>query len=536
MPGTSLSRDEQDLRRWWSTNPTHPFAVLKSISIKGTPGLRGIEELKLDFRYPITVICGRNGSGKSTLLALAALAYHPSNGHVPLNARAITRGKKTNFHYTFSDFFYRGDGDANMAGVTIGWSFSDPKLDKGITKQSDKWMRYETRPIRPMHFIGLGRAVHPIEQRTLRLHFKVKAKPGTKEPLEDSMRTHFAEIIGKSYNAASSLTSLKKSTLRMCDSNGSYTGFNMGTGEDIVLGLLTLIQRSPKGTLLVIDEMEIGLFPQAQRKLMRSLIHLANERKLQIILSSHSEAVIDEVPREARILLQAAHGTIHNVVYGPTTRMAIGDMYGSAKPELTLLCEDAFAAHLIHAVLNSTTRRRVNICPVGSNSEIARAAAFNISAHPENKYAIVWDGDVSDAQIRGYLKDEVCKRVFVKPSARRKLSFTRLPGNKAPETFVVESLDCSTGVDEICRVLNCEAIEGRSTIAHLKAIGEPHNIPFELAQKAGLSDKEAATKALCHAFAQASINVASQFRDTVVAILDGTLDQHAEWVQIYPNP
>ena len=50
--------------------------MLRSISIKGRPGLRGIQDLSINFNYPLTVISGKNGCGKTTALALAALGFH----------------------------------------------------------------------------------------------------------------------------------------------------------------------------------------------------------------------------------------------------------------------------------------------------------------------------------------------------------------------------------------------------------------------------------------------------------------------------
>lgn len=38
-------------------------------------GIRGIENLRVTFDYPVSVIAGANGSGKSTVLFAAACAY-----------------------------------------------------------------------------------------------------------------------------------------------------------------------------------------------------------------------------------------------------------------------------------------------------------------------------------------------------------------------------------------------------------------------------------------------------------------------------
>ena len=50
-------------------------ATLLSVQI-AMGQLRGLENLKIHFRYPIAAISGKNGTGKSTILACAACAFH----------------------------------------------------------------------------------------------------------------------------------------------------------------------------------------------------------------------------------------------------------------------------------------------------------------------------------------------------------------------------------------------------------------------------------------------------------------------------
>ncbi len=38
--------------------------------------IRGLSDLKIQFRYPITAVSGKNGTGKSTILACVACGFH----------------------------------------------------------------------------------------------------------------------------------------------------------------------------------------------------------------------------------------------------------------------------------------------------------------------------------------------------------------------------------------------------------------------------------------------------------------------------
>ena len=84
MPGVRLNDTERNLLKWWQNSQSFPYPTLRRISINGDPGLRGIQELRIDFNYPLTVVCGKNGCGKTTALALAALALAALGFHSPL--------------------------------------------------------------------------------------------------------------------------------------------------------------------------------------------------------------------------------------------------------------------------------------------------------------------------------------------------------------------------------------------------------------------------------------------------------------------
>jgi len=101
MPGAHLNSSECRLLKWWKNSNNFPYPILKQISIKGDPGLRSIKDLSIEFKYPLTVICGKNGVGKTTILALAALAYHSPEEHYPKNTLRKPRIRENFTYYTF---------------------------------------------------------------------------------------------------------------------------------------------------------------------------------------------------------------------------------------------------------------------------------------------------------------------------------------------------------------------------------------------------------------------------------------------------
>ena len=74
--------------------------------------------------------------------------------------------------------------------------------------------------------------------------------------------------------------------------------YAMSDGTLLALGLLTLLWSSPDAHLILLDDVEAGLHPLAQRQLMQVLNDFAKKHDRQIILTSHSPYIIDELPAE----------------------------------------------------------------------------------------------------------------------------------------------------------------------------------------------------------------------------------------------
>ena len=107
MPGRSLNDTERRLLNRWNANfgPS-----LRSLDISAT-GLRGLRNVVVDFRCPLTVVAGKNGVGKSTILACAACGYQ--------NRSAFRTFLNQKPYFNFNDFFVAGWGDPPVQGVTV---------------------------------------------------------------------------------------------------------------------------------------------------------------------------------------------------------------------------------------------------------------------------------------------------------------------------------------------------------------------------------------------------------------------------------
>ncbi|CAB3972614.1 MULTISPECIES: ATP-dependent endonuclease [Burkholderia] len=79
---------------------------------------------------------------------------------------------------------------------------------------------------------------------------------------------------------------------------------NLSLGELCILKLLRLLKDCPRGSLVLIDELELALHPMAQVTLLRYLDDIAAEKALTIIVSTHSATLIKQANASRLLLLQ----------------------------------------------------------------------------------------------------------------------------------------------------------------------------------------------------------------------------------------
>ena len=92
----------------------------------------------------------------------------------------------------------------------------------------------------------------------------------------------------------------------------SLPASSMSDGTLLVLGLLTLLWSSPNSRLILLDDIEAGLHPLAQRQLMQVLKDFAEKHDRQIILTSHSPYIIDELaPEDVWVMNMDQEGVSH---------------------------------------------------------------------------------------------------------------------------------------------------------------------------------------------------------------------------------
>lgn len=326
MSDMALSTEMRRLDSKWSRGNGWP-KWLDWIEIKG---IRGWAEQRLSFDFPIVAVVGENGSGKSTVLQAAACTY-----------RDAGREARTYFP---SEFFPETAWD-NLPDVrlTFGYKQGDQHHTGSVRKPTTRWLGQPDRPERSVVYIDLSR-LQPVGTRVGYARIaKNRHLEQSSTPFNDDQVTRLSQIMGRRYdNAKMAVSNIdpNREIPVLSKSGRPYSGFHQGSGETTVAELLRA--ELPRYGLIIIDEIESSLHPRAQRRLMRDLAVAARTQECQILLSTHSPYVLEELPLKARLYILESGGT-KEVATGVSPQFAMTKMDDENHPECELYVEDVRA-------------------------------------------------------------------------------------------------------------------------------------------------------------------------------------------------
>ena len=397
-----------ELKRQFSEGKWKKF--IKEIKITN---LHGWDGKTIKFNFPVCAIVGENGVGKSTYIKAAACAYQNvgMKSYYPSNLFVRTQWDGNSVNNALLEFVIQeGDRIRN-----VKWKKTN---DWGYTPKSEK-------PKRRVYFLDVSRTL-PLDATA---GYAKIAKQAMQENenvnLNDESIRALSYIMNKTYSAArfASTDISTKEVGLLTNSFGEVSQFHQGAGEDATLDLFRLIQDIPEQSLLIIDEVEASLHPQAQRRLVRHLIKIARKNKLQIIMSTHSAFVLEELPEEGRIMLIQSLNT-KEILYNISVKFALSSIDDKDHPELFIFVEDEEAERLIYEIIKASDEcdnilRRVVVKPIGSYTVVnAIGALLKENKLPYKGVGIV-DGDKSEECINNCLS---------------------LPGDLPPEKMIIQDM------------------------------------------------------------------------------------------------
>jgi predicted ATPase len=338
------SKEMRRLTAKWDTGTGWP----KRLEWVQIDGLRGWKNEKFSLNYPIMAVVGENGSGKSTLLQSIAAVY--------ISKPPKKQGRKWQARKpTFASDFFPDTTWEKIKNATIRYSvrqgINNPPQEGSMRKPGPRWRGNTERPERQVVYIDLSR-IQPILSRVG--YYRLANPQWTEEsaiPFEKHNMSRFGHIMGREYQTAK-MAYTNADEYRpvpvLGHSGNTYSGFHQGAGEIILAELLQV--EIPPTSIVLIDEIESSLHPRLQRRLIRDLAELARTLELQVIVSTHSPFVLDELPAEARAqIVQTPTGK--TIVYGVTPEFAMSKMDDVQQCECDLYVEDERAERMLIEVI-----------------------------------------------------------------------------------------------------------------------------------------------------------------------------------------
>ncbi len=312
-------------------------------------GFRGVNLPELILQSPITVLSGVNGTGKSTIAQLAVCAYSRDSA-----------GEQLRFYV--KDYFPVSVMDPKpfVDQATVRFEYAAPpglEPQKVTTSRSAKnsWTGYKRQPPKSVFYVGLTHFLPKVERKDMSVYAGARISIDNVNKLDDTIRKHLSGVIGKNYSNAELLdiTLNRSSTTiaRVTHANTQYSENHMGFGEGRMFYLVSLLEKAPLKSLIIIEEPETSLHGHAQQRLARYLVDVSNRRGHQIIMTSHSAAIMNELNRESIVYLKReADGSITSAT-GLSTYQIDSYLHDSEKNNAAICVEDVTAEILLSEVL-----------------------------------------------------------------------------------------------------------------------------------------------------------------------------------------
>ncbi|EPF6032858.1 AAA family ATPase [Acinetobacter baumannii] len=305
-----------------TSNITH----LKKIKVNHFRGLKNIE---INIGQRITAICGKNGTSKSTILGMIAQIFSFDTDYTTkekLNYKTLAgKSFKSDFaeHFRFSAVHdLPGSMDVEYELYDAYFEQNINSLKLGLYKSSD---RTKARPVVRGNIVNevatnsSRNVTHPVIYLSLKRLMPIaqREKYLLKEDLDylKIIGPEFArennKLLGKS--GGKNLSGTTGTIDSIVVHNDSYDHESVSVGEDNTGQLLMALYSFKKlkeeypnyhGGILLIDELDAGLFPGAQTELISTLESFSKKYNLQIIFTTHSPIIIQSIFEKSQLDLK----------------------------------------------------------------------------------------------------------------------------------------------------------------------------------------------------------------------------------------
>lgn len=402
----------------------------------------------IKFKFPITTIVGPNGGGKSSVLhAVWGMPLEHSTSRfwfsTPIDSIDNSNGDPNRYWYTHyimainqivecrkvSGKKRHGYWEPSRPALADGMK-KMPAIDKNnlsyISKSGDRWHQVSRTPHyinskaessafdrffyytnigsleeKQDHYFKYSRQLKYVVDRNLQSHLYYGVQKVSENYVIPQQKLDVInKILGKKYKSARyvkhSLFDKNSSPSVIFETaKRNYSESFAGSGELAIVNLVLTLSQVNDYDLVLLDEPETSLHPGAQARIIEYLLRITKEKKLQIIVSTHSPTFVELLPTESLVVLDERNNEI--VVRANATKASAFHRLGKIdNDKLILLTEDNLLRAYLERVaskLPSELRKKITFeaANVGVSEMLSNQSKAYMQAN--SKVIMILDGD-----------------------------------------------------------------------------------------------------------------------------------------------
>jgi predicted ATPase len=358
---------------------------------------RQISGMVVKFEHPISVISGSNKSGKTSILSTIACSHfdfqmrNPGSG----NLERITWSKMVKF----TKYDLQAEDWVYHLSYRLG---THSQRKRGVRKASTKkWSGLGKKESqikeRQVVYIDVDR-VAPARSYSQSLFYKTQSSTPT--PVSATTLEYLSYILEETYSGSNALGSHQNKD--SYSFNNTYSSFNCASGEDALMGILASIVNAETKSLILIDELELGLHPKIQRRLIDVIKFESRINKKQFIITTHSASVISSFEKPSRLFIERNPDGTSSSRAALSVNATLTKMDSSIYPAINIACEDLTSkkiiSHCIQNRISAANRRLINMFEMGSANKTFRYYKLTQEANQYMKIktpvCCILDGDM----------------------------------------------------------------------------------------------------------------------------------------------
>lgn len=172
-----------------------------------------------------------------------------------------------------------------------------------------------------------------------------------------------------------------------------YSAISMSAGEQKVFYILRKLYQAGKNSLILIDELDLLLHDDALKKLLDVIVKRAEEKKLQVIFTTHRESIALITDINIRHIYDSGKQTF---CFKETTPDSIQRLTGTFTRLINIFVEDDVSAQIINHTCGALgIKKHVDVSRFGAASNcFAMASGLFLKTPDLENVLFVWDGDI----------------------------------------------------------------------------------------------------------------------------------------------